>query len=338
MEDLPWSNTDLPEDLRTALLSQKGLDPDSVANLGQSRATRILTRAMIVTTMVVVLAASGELFYFGLVHTECTLSKPLGSTILNTPLAIANSPFNGSAWINLSDAGPSYSFTSGGLTIVTDPMNGSPLSNWNTGGHGSLPFGFAMAVNWTVYSVTNVSEFSLHPGACTAPYVAMAGSAQTQGVLGDFIQTFQLNLSNPHSDVGEPSSFPGVPSVHFDNGLDPGLWNASARTSGGATYLPYIDTYSDCILGPHTLFNPAPPFRIPIEVTVPFGAGVATANGFLNWTGGAGFNSPVTYQLPPEGGNWTFESVGAPFEIAPAASFPPAGLLAFSYDGPCLPP
>ena len=192
-------------------------------------------------------------------------------------------------------------------------------------------------LNWTIYSVQNVTGLTVDFGPCTQSYLAEASAYPQNPPIFVSPPTFVLSLPNATTDLGEPSSLPMQPSVHFFNGLDPSLDNYTAQ-EGGVTYNPYSVYIEDCA-GNHSYpIYPVGPLRVPVTVPVFEDNRTMDATGFLSWTAEFG-NQPAAYEMNMSLGLWTEISVGAPFASPPPSSSPPpAGLLSFAYTSsvpPC---
>lgn len=266
------------------------------------------------------------------VHSYCSLGAPVATVALATPLAIVNTPFGGASSLNLSSAGPKYSFESGAVSLASDPWTPTPtLGNYPGSENGSEPWGLYMIVNWTIYSVANVTGLSV-AGPCSQPYVAEANPIpQHPSGWGYSPSTFTLALPNRSTDLGEPTSIPGLDSVLFYNGLDPSLQNVTAR-DGATTYFPYATWFGVCSPPVHTwVFYAFGTLRVPVAIPFTYDGRSATASGYLTWQG-LGNDPAATYAIPAVEGVWSFVSIGAPFSPAPPSSLPPAGLNSFSFE------
>ena len=297
------------------------------------RKTSLWRRGLAIGIIVGVAVGGFGLVYPG-VHTYCSLGSPVAEVSLASPLAIVNSPYYGASSLNLSGAGPQYSFYSGSLNETTDPWVAVPGENW--GGvprNGSDPWGLYMTLNWTIYSDTNLTGISA-AGPCSQSYVAEADLIQPPAPFSNYIvRGFELTLPNNTSDQGEPNSIPGVPSVEISNGLNPATKNLTAWWGTGTDY-PYAAGEYDCGSAPHAwTFYSSGAIRVPIAIPFTVHDVERETTGFLSWSG-VGNAPAATYTMPALDGTWWFVSVGAPFPQAPSPSFPPSGLNSFSYQ-PC---
>ena len=290
-------------------------------------------RGLVVGIVVGVAVGGFGLVYPG-VHAHCSIGTAVAEVSLASPLAVVNSPYDGASSFNFSGAGPQYSFSSGSLSETTDPW--VPVPGVNYGGiprNGSDPWGLDMTLNWTIYSVKNVTGISA-AGPCSQPYIAEANLIRPNFSYSNYaVQEFELSLPNNTTDQGEPNSIPGVPSVLIFNSLNPDTENLTGSWES-ATYYPYAGHFSDCAAPPHswTFYASGTP-RVPIAIPFTLHGRQAETTGFLTWSG-FGSDPAAAYTMPAFDGIWWFVAVGAPFPQAPPPMFPPAGLNSFSYQ-PC---
>lgn len=290
------------------------------------------TRIALIVGVIFGLAIGGSGLISPGLHTYCAVGSKVATVSLATPLAVTNSPYMGASSLNLSGYGPQYTFYSGTLAETSDPWAPVPGVQYASFENGSEPWGLYMTVNWTVYSVQNVTGISVS-GPCTQSYIAEADLIPPANPHNP-PRVFQLSLPIITTDLGEPTSIPGTESVQFFNGLDTQLWNLTAQ-SGVATYFPYAGGLSDCLAPPHSwTIYPSGTLRVPIAVPFTVQGRAMESGGFLTWSGLNG-DPAVAYTMPNLNGSWTFTSVGAPFPQTPALQAPvPAGLYSFSYE-PC---
>lgn len=290
-----------------------------------------LQRNALLVGIVVGIAIGGFVLVDPGVHTYCALGSRIATTTLATPVAVVNSPYEGRSSLNLSGLGPHYSFGSGTLEMTSDPwfpFPGASGGDFEPSENGSEPWGLNTTVTWTIYSVENVTGISVS-GPCTQAYVAAAEVLPYSG-FNYPAYLFRMTLPNATTDLGEPTTIPGAPSVQFFNGYNPQFQNET-----GPEGPPYWAGLGDCSAPRSFPIFAQGTLRVPIAVPFSYQGRSLESSGFLNWSGAAGFPAAV-YIVPDLAGNWYFTSVGAPFSQPPASSLPPAGLLSFAYL-PCLP-
>lgn len=298
----------------------------------EGTARRPIPWSIVVAVVVGVAVVAGGLVVLGL-HTYCALGSPKATGELDTPLALVNAPYGGEAWANLSLAGPTFRFSSGSLTVLSDPWSGGATSGTlGFATEGSEPGGIGESLNWTVYTVHNVTGVFSPEGACTQPYVAVVGTGDASAST-----PFSLPLPNATTDLDERSTIPGAPSVEFSNGVDPALATyTTPQGSSIATYDPYWSALANCdgTVLPYT-GDAQGTLQVPVTVPLSVGGIPIEATGVLSWSGGAGAPAAAYYHaaLP---GVWGYFSVGSPYPESPTeGSFAPPGLFSFSY-APCV--
>jgi hypothetical protein len=226
------------------------------------------------------------------------------------------------------DGSDNFTFSSGSLTVGGFHPSGSS-AGWSDEGAASGISAVGEEVNWTFYSVENVTHIGGPSGPCTQPYVA-----ETPGVMGCWASV-TIPLANNTSDSVEPHVWNGSGLIgsHRCVPTTPGAqysFDTSFHDDGTGNYSPvYWDICGD--KGEHIL-NLTSVANVPITVSAIYNGHEISTIGFDSWFSGIDGRPTASYSVPG-GVLWILAPVGPSSGVISYGSSLPA-LLAFE-QGSC---
>ena len=304
--------------------------PSTATHLPERRRKR--TRKFWAIAMaLIIFGAASSLILLDFERSKCVIGQAVKTLQIYTPVGLMNPPYGGSVTLNMTltptpdnPVGPMYSFSSGGLTVISRPLISIfayvMLGPGPTGGNYSRSGGAFRTFNWTVYQATNQTIFTFGaPTVCTDKYVAAATIYGSQ----DGLDLFTVNVTNNTTDASE-AHFPSIP---VGATLPPNttmMWFENGFVS--ANY-PVVDTCGKASPAVITINGTV---SVPISFTTTIGNQNVTIDGRLYWTDQEQPASHIigptmTYVFPANFGIW---------QIYSASGTNTPGALAFQYH-PC---